>query len=256
MGIAGRGTAGVAREDELKGETREAKLARAQNVSRGDPRDHRLGAPASRSDLGARAPGKKPDPAPTKGAKAPVKSARPLPRPEPKPEAKSVREARLAPPKFEPKGRPAGLTKNEKLLWDVLATQDGPLKAYEILDLLKEKGVRAPMTVYRALDGLEDKGVIHKLDAMKAFVRCNHEGPHEVQAFLVCEICSFVKEIEIDAVATGIVPIVRRAGFDMHVARLEVRGVCDNCICEKHNHAPGKAHDHGHGQDCGHDHDH
>jgi len=157
---------------------------------------------------------------------------------EPKPEPKSVREARLAPPKFEPKGRPAGLTKNEKLLWDVLSSRDGPLKAYEILDLLKEKGVRAPMTVYRALGGLEGKGVIHKLDAMKAFVRCNHEAPHEVQAFLVCEICSFVKEIEIDAVATGIAPIVRRAGFDMHVARLEVRGVCDNCYCDKHAHAP------------------
>lgn len=153
-------------------------------------------------------------------------------------EPKSVREARLAPPKFEPKGRPAGLTKNEKLLWDVLSGRDGPLKAYEILDLLKEKGVRAPMTVYRALDGLEAKGVIHKLDAMKAFVRCNHEAPHEVQAFLVCEICSFVKEIEIDAVATGIAPIVRRAGFDMHVARLEVRGVCDNCYCDKHARAP------------------
>ncbi len=152
-----------------------------------------------------------------------------------------MREARLAPPKFEPKARPAGLTKNEKLLWDVLSSRDGPLKAYEILDLLKEKGVRAPMTVYRALDGLEGKGIIHKLDAMKAFVRCNHEAPHEVQAFLVCEICSFVKEIEIDAVATGIAPIVRRAGFDMHVARLEVRGVCDNCYCEKHAHVPHDA---------------
>jgi Fur family zinc uptake transcriptional regulator len=176
---------------------------------------------------------------------------------EPKVDPKAVREARLVPPKFEPKGRPAGLTKNEKLLWDVLSTQSGPLKAYEILDLLKEKGVRAPMTVYRALDGLEEKGVIHKLDAMKAFVRCNHEGPHEVQAFLVCEICSFVKEIEIDAMATGIAPIVRRAGFDLHVARLEVRGVCDNCFCDKHNHGAaggGQKHDHAH--DHAHDHDH
>ncbi|MEQ8935554.1 MAG: hypothetical protein RIE56_07165, partial [Amphiplicatus sp.] len=42
--------------------------------------------------------------------------------------------------------RPAGLTKNEKLVWDVLADGADPLKAYEILDLLKEKGVRAPMT--------------------------------------------------------------------------------------------------------------
>lgn len=145
----------------------------------------------------------------------------------------------------DPRLRPAGLTKNEKLLWDVLSAHEGPLKAYEILDLLKEKGVRAPMTVYRALDGLEAKGVIHKLDAMKAYVRCNHDAPHEVQAFLVCEICQAAKEIEIDAVATGISPAVRRAGFDMHTARLEVRGVCDNCFCAKHDHKPGEnGHDH------------
>jgi Fur family zinc uptake transcriptional regulator len=146
------------------------------------------------------------------------------------------------PPAPDAPPRPPGLTKNEKLLWDVLAVHDGPLKAYEILDLLKEKGVRAPMTVYRALDGLENKGVIHKLDAMKAYVRCNHEAPHEVQGFLVCEICQTVKEIEIDAVATGIAPAVRRAGFDMHTARLEVRGVCDNCYCAKHDHRPAESH--------------
>lgn len=150
--------------------------------------------------------------------------------------------AKPAPSPGDARLRPAGLTKNEKLLWDVLAAHEGPLKAYEILDLLKEKGVRAPMTVYRALDGLEAKGVIHKLDAMKAYVRCNHDAPHEVQAFLVCEICQTVKEIEIDAVATGIAPAVRRAGFDLHTARLEVRGVCDNCFCAKHDHKPGESH--------------
>ncbi|MEE2693015.1 MAG: Fur family transcriptional regulator [Pseudomonadota bacterium] len=125
--------------------------------------------------------------------------------------------------------RPSGLTKNERLVWDVLAGGAEPLKAYEILDMLKEKGVRAPMTIYRALDGLETKGVIHKLDALNAFMLCNHEGPHEVQAFLVCEKCTTVKEVEIDAVGAGFAPAVRRTGFEMHTARLEVRGFCESC---------------------------
>jgi Fur family zinc uptake transcriptional regulator len=136
--------------------------------------------------------------------------------------------------KNDDRERPAGLTKNERLVWDALSEGQGPLKAYEILDRLKEKGVRAPMTVYRALGGLEEKGIVHKLDGLNSFVRCTHEGPHEVQAFLVCLICSTAKEIEIDAVATGIAPAVRRAGFDMHLARLEVRGVCDSCECAEH----------------------
>jgi len=125
--------------------------------------------------------------------------------------------------------RPPGLSKNEKLVWNVLAASADPLKAYEILDKLKDKGVRAPMTVYRALDGLEEKGHIHKLDGLNAFVLCNHEGPHRVQTFLVCETCSTVRELEVVAVEADIVPAVRAAHFDMHTARLEIKGHCTNC---------------------------
>lgn len=125
--------------------------------------------------------------------------------------------------------RPSGLLKNEKLVWNVLAENEEPLKAYEILDKLKELGVRAPMTVYRALDGLETKGHIHKLDGLNAFVLCNHEGPHVVQTFLVCENCSTVKELEVVAVEADIAPAVRAADFDMHTARLEIKGNCNAC---------------------------
>ena len=125
--------------------------------------------------------------------------------------------------------RPAGLSKNEKLVWDALSAAAEPLKAYEILDQLKESGVRAPMTVYRALEGLEAKGHIHKLEGMNAFVLCNHEGPHMVQTFLVCESCSTVEELEVVAVEADIAPAVKAASFDMHMARLEIKGNCADC---------------------------
>ena len=124
---------------------------------------------------------------------------------------------------------PPGLTRNEKLVWETLSQGGDPLKAYEILDQLKEKGVRAPMTVYRALDGLEEKGFIHKLEGLNSFVPCNHDGPHPIQAFLVCEKCPKVLEVDLDGVEAGIMPAVRRAGFDMHMARLEVKGLCKDC---------------------------
>jgi Fur family zinc uptake transcriptional regulator len=133
------------------------------------------------------------------------------------------------PGKDHARKRPAGLLKNEKLVWDVLAASRDPLKAYEILDKLKELGVRAPMTVYRALDGLEAKGHIHKIDGMNAFMLCNHDGPHVVQTFLVCESCSTVKELQVMAVEADIAPAVRAASFDMHTARLEIKGNCNAC---------------------------
>ena len=122
------------------------------------------------------------------------------------------------------------LTKNEKLVWETLTDTSNPLKAYEILDKLKEKGVRAPMTVYRALDGLEEKGVIHKLDGINAFVLCNHEAPHEVQTFLICNSCTKVEEVGLDAkIREQILPIVMGSNFHMETARLEVKGQCHSC---------------------------
>ncbi len=122
------------------------------------------------------------------------------------------------------------LTKNEKFVWQALRESPEPLKAYEILDRLKEKGVRAPMTVYRALDGLEEKGIIHKLDGINAFVLCNHEAPHSVQTFMVCNDCGAVDEVCFDAtIRDDIVPLVQAQGFLMDMARLEIKGQCQNC---------------------------
>lgn len=124
---------------------------------------------------------------------------------------------------------PPGLTRNESLVWEALAEAGGPLKAYEILDRLKDKGVRAPMTVYRALEGLEQKGFIHKLEGINAFVPCKHEGPHEVQVFLVCESCASAKEVELNVIEANLRPLLRRSSFQMKTARLEARGLCANC---------------------------
>jgi Fur family zinc uptake transcriptional regulator len=122
-----------------------------------------------------------------------------------------------------------GLTRNETLVWESLTEAGVPLKAYEILDRLKEKGVRAPMTVYRALEGLDQKGFIHKLEGINAFMPCKHEAPHEVQVFLVCESCASAKEVELESIESDLRPLLRRSSFQMKTARLEARGLCKNC---------------------------
>ena len=127
------------------------------------------------------------------------------------------------------KERPAGLTKNETMVWDVLDASSEPLKAYQVLDQLKFRGVRAPMTVYRALDGLVGKGFVHKLDALNAFMICMHDHPHDIQAFMVCSECPSVIEFEIDQAHAGFQLAMRRTGFNMRSARLEVHGVCPAC---------------------------
>ncbi|MEO1013721.1 MAG: Fur family transcriptional regulator [Pseudomonadota bacterium] len=127
------------------------------------------------------------------------------------------------------KDAPSGLGKNEKRVWIAMLENGGPMKAYEILDALKGGGVRAPMTVYRALEGLEGKGLIHKLEGKNAYIICNHDRPHRLQAFLVCEECPTVREIDIDGLEGLLKPYAEEAGFSLASARLELRGRCEEC---------------------------
>ncbi|MEM9234642.1 MAG: transcriptional repressor [Pseudomonadota bacterium] len=125
------------------------------------------------------------------------------------------------------------LTRNEKLVVEVLGRENGPMKAYELLAALKDKGVKAPMTVYRALDRLEAKGLVHKLDGINAFVICNHDAPHRVQIFLICTLCSHVEEIREHEVAqldwNAFGHLCDPAGFEAEATRIEVRGTCSKC---------------------------
>lgn len=127
----------------------------------------------------------------------------------------------------------AGLTRNERLVLDALSANDGPMKAYQLLEALKDHGIKAPMTVYRALDRLEAKGKIHKLDAINAFMICNHDTPHAVQIFLVCTSCDKVSEVadqgsqifDMDAIRNVAAP----HQFGAQGARIEIRGPCQAC---------------------------
>lgn len=123
------------------------------------------------------------------------------------------------------------LTKNERLVLDTLGDAEGPLKAYELLDQLKTQGVKAPMTVYRALDRLEGRGLVHKLDGLGAFVVCNHDAPHAMQTFLVCENCGSAAEVDEEGAlgVDGIAAVADERAFKIASARLEIRGLCREC---------------------------
>ena len=46
------------------------------------------------------------------------------------------------------------LTKNQRIVLNLLQDSGEPLKAYFILDSLKKEGLNSPLQVYRALDKL------------------------------------------------------------------------------------------------------
>ena len=62
------------------------------------------------------------------------------------------------------------LTKNQDLVLRTLNGADAPLSAYDILDRLRDDGLRAPLQVYRALEKLIEQGLAHRLESINAFV--------------------------------------------------------------------------------------
>ena len=125
----------------------------------------------------------------------------------------------------------ANLTKNQSLVMGALASADGPLSAYTILDQLRDHGFRAPLQVYRALDKLVEFGLVHRLESLNAFVACSHPGSdcHESITFMICEACGKVTEINDDMLNKRLDRLAREAQFFAHKTTIEVRGTCYGC---------------------------
>ena len=83
------------------------------------------------------------------------------------------------------------LSKNQKIILDIIEKAKEPLKAYSILFNVQKKGIKAPLQVYRALEKLIKLGKIHKVESRNAFVACKNSNCEisKATAFSICETC-------------------------------------------------------------------
>ena len=113
---------------------------------------------------------------------------------------------------------------------ELIAAATKPVKAYDLLDQLREKhGNAAPPTVYRALDFLLEQGFIHKLESINAFVSCYHPAQAHQVPFLICDVCADAEEVCDERVAELIEAQAKALGFRALAQTLEVHGVCKRC---------------------------
>lgn len=117
---------------------------------------------------------------------------------------------------------------------DVLALvlqAEGPVTAYQLLDLLRQSRKGAvPPTIYRALEFLLAHKLIHRVESLNAFVSCTNaaQHPHAAQ-FLICAKCGAVAEVQDAAVAAALRDAAERHGFQPSGAVIEVNGICAAC---------------------------
>lgn len=127
------------------------------------------------------------------------------------------------------KSNEGSLTPNDRRVLRVLRGEAGPMTAYQILDRLRDDGVRAPTTVYRALDRLVEAGRAHRLESISAFVCCDGHEHQDATAFAICDRCGGVTEFGDPAVFRPIEGWSRSSGFTVGSMTLELHGQCSAC---------------------------
>lgn len=130
---------------------------------------------------------------------------------------------------------PSGATnrrrgRNRQLVLDVLERTKRPMRAYELLELLREDGLRAPLQVYRALEQLIADGAVRKIESLSAFALCT-QGESRA-AFAICSVCGHARAFHDPALDRVLRRLAGKAGFTATAATVELSGLCERCAHE------------------------
>ncbi len=108
---------------------------------------------------------------------------------------------------------------------ELVIEDGGAVKAYDLLDRLRpDIGSPKPPTVYRALEFLSKHGLIHRVEALNAFIACDHSHEGHLAEFFICEDCDAVEERHAHDHAE-----CKPDGFQIRRSVVEHYGLCNNC---------------------------
>jgi Fur family zinc uptake transcriptional regulator len=118
-----------------------------------------------------------------------------------------------------------------RLVLETLIKAQGPLKAYDLLEILRDHGHRlTPSTIYRILDFFLQGGLVHRVNALNAFVACRGESlEHHGPLILVCPECQTTKEINDSDLNEMIFSRLADLGYSITAGSIEMRAVCPDC---------------------------
>jgi Fur family zinc uptake transcriptional regulator len=124
------------------------------------------------------------------------------------------------------------LSEKEALVIEALRRSSRPLSAYDLMEVLRHKGVSSPPTIYRALKRLTELGFAHRIESLNAFVSCAHGSHIGAAAFAICTDCGRVAEFHHDTVATLLHTWAEEQNFSIQQPMIELRGQCHDCLSQ------------------------
>ena len=122
------------------------------------------------------------------------------------------------------------LTEPRRDVLAIIAAQDKPLGAYDILDALSQRMEKPkPPTAYRAIDFWIEQGFVHKIESLNAYVPCGTDHRHEGSQFMICDSCGTVMETHLCDLPAPLAEKTRVAHFELKRWNVELHGLCSRC---------------------------
>lgn len=122
------------------------------------------------------------------------------------------------------------LTEPRQHVLKIVASSNGPITAYEILDKLGQVIDKPkPPTVYRAISFWQEHNFIHRIESLNAYVICNAGHAHAGSQFLICKDCGAVKEAHLCSMPSALEKKVTEMGFTQTYWNMEIHGMCAQC---------------------------
>lgn len=125
----------------------------------------------------------------------------------------------------------ARLTKQRKIVLDIMLSANKSMSAYDLLELLKASEPQAkPPTIYRALDFLLQQGLIHKVESSNSYIICPHfDDPSHISILFICDKCKIIIEKHSAIIEQQLKALAEQSQFLIKHSVLEIHGVCENC---------------------------
>ncbi len=121
------------------------------------------------------------------------------------------------------------LNRNQALVYEALEKEGRPLGAYDLLNKLREHGLKAPLQIYRALDRLIELRVVHRLESLNAWTTCCDAIHLSAPVFVICDDCGNVEEHIDTSLNSNLEKISKRSGFVPEKPIIEIHGRCEEC---------------------------
>ncbi|MBL4602380.1 MAG: transcriptional repressor [Emcibacteraceae bacterium] len=126
------------------------------------------------------------------------------------------------------------LTSNQRIVYKELLGLGRSAGAYELLDLLHKKGIKAAATVYRALNDLVKRGLVQRIVSTRKFIAHNAKiEMNRDSILLICQHCNEVSSLVDSNIIEALDKNLKQCGYHVKQYNLELMISCDSCINKK-----------------------